>query len=787
MCKNTYTLKEIAEWNKEESKIKIPDIQRGLVWSPKQTEFLWDSLLRGFPVGGFVLTENTEETFYLLDGQQRWNSISLGYSEENTDCQLWYDINPKNIKGTTRKHFVKVTTKVHPFGFKNDDECSSLTAKETKEAIKKTFGNDIDIYNDEIELKKTYPHEAVFPIPLHIFLNSDLSNEEEFYNNILNKIDTLPPKWKYTFFSTEDNKKILETKKSELFEIFNRLSKYTIAVNILSLDTINTENSSEIIEENDDTDVKTNLEILFTRLNTGGTAITQHDLYYSAIKAYWDGIRNDVEKIAENKIDSVKLISILFRLYLTINDKETKQEKKFFNNLSIKKIRDLANSDEKTKIVKFINNSNKLVDGVYEKFTNLSAYLKVNILSKNEEIFLLLLYLKYKEIEIDYYSLALILYFFIKRGTKYKKNLNHCINNILKYINNESKNYIKAIKRALSQSISENIMWNIESPDIMGQKNIDNYISNWNENNKPEWYDFWEYISTEKDLLLFAQNDFLKNNFSCYNPISIKECEKINRPWDYDHIIPNSWSYKKRGECKPIVDYWLCRNGNFAAIPFSENRSKNNNPNWDYYDVDERRKFLFFNPKFKYIKNELISDENMAQHFSKLVFDRTIEIYRSLYKDIKDFIPGNVYSDEVKERKEFIEKLHTEIPNTQGYKKIAKKMKYYFYSDIKYNDVEISRENQWNEESITYGLPIDKDNFMLAFTWSIGKRFEIGIRRRKNKGINNMKRIISDINNIKLDKSDDWFWLCKSDEITTDEIKSNLLLILGHLKEKKVI
>ena len=64
-------------------------------WRPHQTELLWDSLLRGFPIGSLLLAQydqsrgrrnadnqddsDREPNFHLIDGQQRWNSITLGF------------------------------------------------------------------------------------------------------------------------------------------------------------------------------------------------------------------------------------------------------------------------------------------------------------------------------------------------------------------------------------------------------------------------------------------------------------------------------------------------------------------------------------------------------------------------------------------------------------------------------------------------------------------------------------------------------------------------------------
>lgn len=110
--KPEWTLKEISEWTKEGSPVSIPAIQRGLVWKPQQVELLWDSILRQFPIGSFTLSSSIEEgesSYNLLDGQQRWNAISLGYGSVLGDIStarsiLWFDLKPEevwNFKDTT--------------------------------------------------------------------------------------------------------------------------------------------------------------------------------------------------------------------------------------------------------------------------------------------------------------------------------------------------------------------------------------------------------------------------------------------------------------------------------------------------------------------------------------------------------------------------------------------------------------------------------------------------------------------------------------------------------------
>lgn len=74
MQRTSFTLSEISMWD-EEKKVSLPTVQRGFVWKPSQIENLWDSLLRGFPIGAFVLSDAGNNTFHILDGQQMATAI----------------------------------------------------------------------------------------------------------------------------------------------------------------------------------------------------------------------------------------------------------------------------------------------------------------------------------------------------------------------------------------------------------------------------------------------------------------------------------------------------------------------------------------------------------------------------------------------------------------------------------------------------------------------------------------------------------------------------------------
>ena len=121
-----YSLRQIAGWLLSPNEVSLPAIQRGFVWRPSQIENLWDSILRDYPIGAFMLThEGTNKM--LLDGQQRATSIALGFYNpwENEINRignaknlpvLWLDVAHKDDI-TTNEFAFRVVTRSHPWGY----------------------------------------------------------------------------------------------------------------------------------------------------------------------------------------------------------------------------------------------------------------------------------------------------------------------------------------------------------------------------------------------------------------------------------------------------------------------------------------------------------------------------------------------------------------------------------------------------------------------------------------------------------------------------------------------
>lgn len=130
--------------------------------------------------------------YYLMDGQQRFNAISLGFNnDEKANAMLWIDVNPSETKGSTRTYWVKATTDAHPWGFHNNDDCTVLNTSEKRAAMSEFGLDNKNIYNDKISIRQTWPYFAKCPIPLSIVLSASTETEKDFVRDIKNGLDSL--------------------------------------------------------------------------------------------------------------------------------------------------------------------------------------------------------------------------------------------------------------------------------------------------------------------------------------------------------------------------------------------------------------------------------------------------------------------------------------------------------------------------------------------------------------------------------------------------------------------
>ena len=712
---NYLSIREIGnQATKDGKEISIPAIQRGLVWNAKQVEYLWDSILRGFPVGGFVVLEN-EKTLDLLDGQQRCNAIKLAFIEpaEAVSEVLWWDIAPDRGK-SSRKFFVKVVSKEQPWGYKNDEDCSRFSAPERREALKVYFKDEFfNVYRNDFEIAKVFPFSSQFPIPMSFLLKTNNIDE------LIKKIETLPNSWKERHWTSKKQNILREKYISIKSQIDKLLDKYSIPLSVLP----------QTVFEEDDTEPQENssIEVLFNRLGSMGTRITNEDLAYSAIKSYWPKeIKEKNEKLAERLLPPQVLISLSFRLILT-----EEKANQLTRGLSINQIRKIArNKDERERIIECFKSGkiDRIITILKECFSvmNIPPHLITKMGRDIPDAILLGMWVIHKfEIKEPFgqkylAGLLLLLLWFGNRG-KTTSIVDFLFSKIQSFQNEQFD--FEAVSHAVYSMMGFEWISVIYSPEeLLSSLTVGDKVINDLENNpigisiSNLWWD--------RSMLLYAQREFLHVYFPLYNPMDVKRWKEDNCPWDYDHILPQSWVYRQKGVAQTFKD-WEYTIGNLAAIPFEENRSKNDKPDYKFYE--ENQESLFFDERFESFTPESVKDKEKACIFAKTVFDRFVRIYSECYNAISILLSG-IESDEAKKNKDMYERLK------EGVQENKHNLKARFV--LAGHEYDIVNPVDWNRQWISFEY--DLNNYCVA-SISFSKmnnsqvgcelEYEIGLRK----------------------------------------------------------
>lgn len=90
------------------------------------------------------------------------------------------------------------------------------------------------------------------------------------------------------------------------------------------------------------------------------------------------------------------------------------------------------------------------------------------------------------------------------------------------------------------------------------------------------WNSFIEKLWQERRLVLYAQRHWLDRFFPGYNPAAPDQLEDSDRPYDWDHIFPQSYIVRAQNLLKMWRDDWPYTIGNLRAWPMELNRSDGN-------------------------------------------------------------------------------------------------------------------------------------------------------------------------------------------------------------------
>ncbi|MGJ8677589.1 MAG: DUF262 domain-containing protein [Akkermansiaceae bacterium] len=272
------TIKDVMI-NIGQDKIFLPALQRKFVWNADQIEKLFDSIMRGYPIGTFLFWEVDDGTennyvFYkflqnfsgydnwkneiapqpilegnitgVLDGQQRLNSMYVA-------LQGSYAYHTKGRRRNRRESYPKRLFYVNVFF-----EAAEYDQVEYQFAFK-TEG--------DVSPQRFNEPECWFPVK-EVLTAGESDHVEDLWENFLKNI---PQNFEITHDQNRKAKRLLN-------RLYNRLT----TEELINYFPVKNQSLDEILD-------------IFVRVNSGGKVLSKTDLLFSTIVAHWDDGREKIE------------------------------------------------------------------------------------------------------------------------------------------------------------------------------------------------------------------------------------------------------------------------------------------------------------------------------------------------------------------------------------------------------------------------------------------------------------------------------------------------------------
>lgn len=670
---DTFSLQQIANWqlNREESSVELPTIQRGFVWKPKQIEDLWDSLLRGYPIGSFLFSQ-TGQNLYLMDGQQRATSIFLGYfnpfnSSNATKAWaikgklpvVWIDIKPE-AKPVDSKFLIRAVTCSHPWGYQSTNNDTKLIVSDRNRALN-LFKKDPENNTGYTSFKNStvFPYDCSFPLPLSFFIES--VNIEE----VIDRAEKHLPEYISTKRGGFENKSAfitllktdLSKELSDIFSTVRRIDDLKIKSNIIDNRVLNEENDTEN-------------PVLFVRINSAGTTLSGDDLIYSIYKSLFPQTKNLIENIGLYFISPTQVLSLVSRI--VASDIESNNYVKKMNVRDFQ--RRIKNEEFKSRLKTLIETQEieKLFAQAIEILSckNNSLFegeippvlIKQLIRNNQGELFLFFVYwLHINKIELTeriHLKMVAKLFSFawfdfsnfprLWEQIKNKGFWEEPLNKLIWIDDVDGIHFLidpKLLRDYYKQSFivqmfienNEN-RWGLWKEGV-GEEIIQYFNSvkdnELNSDTTNEYFsEFIDKIRYNRPLILFSQRDYINSTFGDYNQID--DMDDTNVPWDWDHIYPSEWVYRKV-YCNQGIKDWNNTNGNLRAISLEHNRSRSNLQSPKSISNSNEREYSFIQDNdwnYWVNINDRIWDDKIENHF-RAITTRMIKIYEKYWNDLK--------------------------------------------------------------------------------------------------------------------------------------------------------
>lgn len=561
-----YSLRELHEM-RTTGEIGIPAVQRGLVWEPSQIVNLWDSIIKGYPLGIFQCyseKKGEKKIRCLIDGQQRLNAICLGF-ENSEEASLWVAINEKPAEPV-----FMVCTRRHPWGYKREIISDGVKLN-TFSAAKRDKQNQL--------LKSEKDQENIFQI-------ADLKDGHPLAD--YQGLSYCPlPSILTTNHAPEGFEKIWNSEWA--IRLRNRENRIIPLVTIPNFKP-----------------TPSKLREVFARINRGGSSLKPRDELYSAICVYGEdkegnfSIKEENLELCKQFLPAERMTKVAARIAQSEYHHDSKLSWEYTGDISAEKIctwfsqkgegagRKLINlykDDNSLQKVKdiFIKCLGKNEDDRVPSYIYLSdnsdnwLYTIFSMIRKCPELFIK----EYQKCENSHFALLCLLPY-ITCGTNASQGYNNfCDGFYNSAMNYEAKDIMDLMAIGMvGASFNHAFTWPYphEMENGIEKKDATDYST--------YWLDIFRkhYGRTDNNILYYYQRYYVNQMLkSGYDPALPSTWEgRINKPWDMDHVIPDSWWSKDSENVRNEI-------GNMQVMYFRHNRMKNDSYA-GAYNLDETEK-----------------------------------------------------------------------------------------------------------------------------------------------------------------------------------------------------
>lgn len=145
------TISQLIEWIKKDKINLHPPYQRNFIWSSKDQKLLIDSIMKGYPLPNFFIYKKENETYDMVDGQQRATTISKYVKGEFADSDKHYF---KDIDQDRFMSYVLNVTEVYDIDLANGESLEDFYSLVNKRGV----------HLNPAEVNKAQYHDAPFMI-----------------------------------------------------------------------------------------------------------------------------------------------------------------------------------------------------------------------------------------------------------------------------------------------------------------------------------------------------------------------------------------------------------------------------------------------------------------------------------------------------------------------------------------------------------------------------------------------------------------------------------------------